>query len=328
MSLGNVLNKRKNARPKRVTSLTEMVAMLTRGLDEQVGKDGKKAVNQAGLYLRRLIAGLRDLRDVSVKIFKAGTGPVVENFKHGDGKLPKIIRRITKDREMYKGMTFKTRLTGGIREAIGYLNKNASLTVELGGYIIPFPGGASKFRKLADNDFSKELVNAGKKAVGKWKLKRRNLKTGKLETYQKAHLWGHGFGDEARDGIMYAPAEFNQFWQNKGVEAWIRELGEQARALKGNLVVRARATSYSPREIAAEAAKSAKKAGQPLNANNGEYLLKEVTYELMIESPHQPGVLQPLKTLEFKIPAPWEPKKSLGLPFDPNDLSSFPTTLF
>ena len=327
MSLAKTIKKRKRGAGKPVTTLGEMVTMLTRGLDETVGKDGSKAVNQAGIYLRRLIAGLKDLRSVAVKIYPVGAGPAILRLVPGSSKIPKFITRFEAGVELYKGMTFRTRLTGGIREAIGILNRNRSITVELGGYIFPFPDGASKFRKIAGNDFSTELKAAGKKAVGKWKLKRRNPVTGKIETYERAHLWGHGFGDEARDGIMYAPAEFNQFWQNKAVEAWIRNLGEQARALKGNLVLRARATSYSPGELT-EVARKSKAAGKRVRAGDGEYILKNVTYELMIESPTKPGVFQPLKKLEFEIPPPWKPDQPLKLPFDPNDPSSFPKSLF
>jgi hypothetical protein len=326
MGVGKRVNGRKRGRSRPVTTFTELVAMATRGVDEVVGKDGTKAVAQTSLYLRRLVAGLKDLRDVSVRIFRAGTGPAVRAFAPGGDTVPKIIRRVAKGVEPYHGMTFRTRLTGGIREAIGYLTPDRAVVVELGGYLFPFPGGASKFRDLG-NDFSGELKDAGKKAVGKWKLKRSNPATGKTETYEKAHLWGFIFGDEARDGIMYAPREFNQFWQSKKVEAWVEQLGKQVRALNGNLVLRARATSYSPGEITA-AAKGTKAAGEAVRAGQGEYLLKTVTYELMIESPQKPGVLQPFTELVFEIPPPWKPKEKLKLPSVDSDLAKLPSVLF
>lgn len=306
---------------KKIVSFSDLVAFATSGLDEAVGKDGTKALESMRRFLLLILVGLRKIRTVTARIFKVDTGPPVNPIIPGSPVKPSILRVLSGDHKPYRGMTFQTRLTGGIREARGILNADGSITVELGGYVFPFPGGASKFRKAAkENDFSKLLPDAGDKAVGKHRLRRRNSKTGELETYQKAHLVGHGFGDEARDGIMYAPAEFNQFWQNKGVEKWIRELGEQARALNGNLVIRARATSYSPREITEQIIKDGQEVGKRVRAGNGEYLLKEVRYELFLETPDKPGVFQDFHTLEFDVPPPWEPNRPLKLPFNPYEI--------
>ncbi|MBH0053126.1 MULTISPECIES: polymorphic toxin type 4 domain-containing protein [unclassified Salinibacterium] len=67
-----------------------------------------------------------------------------------------------------------------------------------------------------------------------------------LPGYERAHLWGPGFGDEAADGIMYAPRGVNQILQNLGVEGVIRQSAEQARAMGGRLLVEARAVSHPP----------------------------------------------------------------------------------
>lgn len=320
------VNARKPGRAPKPAGFVEMVSMMTKGVDEMVGPDGTRIVNMAGAHMRRVIQGLTHLRSVAVRLVPAGTGPAVARFFPGSGGSRRIIRTVSDDVRPYKKMTFETRLTGGIREAIGWLTRDNALVVELGGYIGRFPGGAAKFRN-AGNDFSTELKAAGKKAVGKWRLRRRNPATGKMETYERAHLWGFIFGDEARDGIMYAPAELNQFWQSKGVETWIRELGDQVHAMKGKLVLRARAESYSPAEITAAAAGTGS-AGEAVRAGHGEYLLKKVTYELFIESPQKPGILQPFTDLIFEIPPPWRPNERLKLPRIDSDLRRIPGASF
>lgn len=324
--LAKTIRKRAPGRSKKqLDTLGELVAVATSGLDEAVGRDGTKAVESMRRFLLQILAGLRKIRTVAARIFSVGTGPPVKRIIPGESTKPWILRKLEGDQKPFPGMTFETRLTGGVREARGILNADASITIDMGGYVFPFPGGASKFR-TADkaNDFSLLLPDASKKAVGKHRLQRRNPKTKKLETYERAHLWGHGFGDEARDGIMYAPAEFNQFWQNKGVERWIRELSVEARKLNGNLVIRARATSYSPREITQQLIKDGQEVGKRVRAGDGEYLLKEVTYELFIETPDKPGFLQPFHKLEFEIPPPWEPHTPLKLPFNPDEIDAIP----
>ncbi|MTH95322.1 polymorphic toxin type 4 domain-containing protein, partial [Roseibium sp. RKSG952] len=302
--LARAINRRKPA-PK-VKTFTDLVRLATRGLDDAVGQDGSRAAKEVSLYLRRLVAELKSVLTVSVRIFTPGSGPSILGYVPNSRRVPKIIKQLSGAKQTrYNGMTYWSRKTGGVREAIGVVNPDRSITVELGGYIFPFPGGASNFRKVSGNDYSLLLKPAGKKTVGKHPLKRKNPRNGKVETYERCHLWGHGFGDEARDGIMYGPAEFNQFWQNKNVEEYIRKLGEHARAMKGNLVLRAKATSYSPADIAAQTIKDGVQKGQKVRAGDGEFLLKEVTYELMIESPHKPGVFEPLHKLVFEIPPPW-----------------------
>ena len=43
-----------------------------------------------------------------------------------------------------------------------------------------------------------------------------------LGDWQAAHLWGPGFGDEAAAGMMLAPNDVNQIWQNQKVESFLR----------------------------------------------------------------------------------------------------------
>jgi hypothetical protein len=67
-----------------------------------------------------------------------------------------------------------------------------------------------------------------------------------LPGYERAHLWGPGFGDEAADGIMYAPRDVNQYLQNLGIEGVIRQTARDARARGGRVWVTAKATSHPP----------------------------------------------------------------------------------
>lgn len=62
---------------------------------------------------------------------------------------------------------------------------------------------------------------------------------GEVASYQAAHLWGPGFGDEAYAGVLLAPAEFNLKWQNAGIEDRIRDLFEYADRFGAELHLRA-----------------------------------------------------------------------------------------
>jgi hypothetical protein len=65
------------------------------------------------------------------------------------------------------------------------------------------------------------------------------------DNYEAAHLWGPGFGDEAKAGIMFAPKQVNQELQNRLVEGEIRGLFQEAKANGGVVAVRAAAVAYS-----------------------------------------------------------------------------------
>ena len=46
--------------------------------------------------------------------------------------------------------------------------------------------------------------------------------------WENAHLWGPGFGDEAAAGMMKAPRSVNQWYQNEGIEGWMRDVRKAA----------------------------------------------------------------------------------------------------
>ncbi|GAB2686951.1 polymorphic toxin type 4 domain-containing protein [Nocardia thraciensis] len=62
--------------------------------------------------------------------------------------------------------------------------------------------------------------------------------------WQAAHLWGPRWGDEAAAGIMLAPEQVNQIWQNRGVERFLDELRNEAVRRGGEIELRAVATSH------------------------------------------------------------------------------------
>jgi hypothetical protein len=105
-----------------------------------------------------------------------------------------------------------------------------------------------------------------------------------LKNYDLAHLWGPGFGDEALDGIMYAPAEVNRIWQNRGAEDFLRRLQRQARAQGGTIELTAQAVSH------------------PRLTWRGHEILKEVSYSFDIR--HADGSRELIAQINLHIPPP------------------------
>lgn len=69
-----------------------------------------------------------------------------------------------------------------------------------------------------------------------------------LSTYEAAHLWGPGFGDEAAAGIFLAPRELNQRWQSQGIEGFLRGLRDLAHGTSTRIWLIAKAVSH-PRDV-------------------------------------------------------------------------------
>jgi hypothetical protein len=116
----------------------------------------------------------------------------------------------------------------------------------------------------------------------------KDLPSGKdidLIDYEVAHLWGPGFGDEAFDGMMYAPKEVNQIWQNKKIETRLRQLRDLAASEGATIQLSASAESY------------------PLETWRGHQILKEVTYHFEIKfSDGRPSEL--IAEVNIEIPSP------------------------
>ena len=145
--------------------------------------------------------------------------------------------------------------TGGIREIGSFRRPDRSLEVSMQGVLLP---GLVRSAPTTPNYNAEALRGSD---VG-------------LSDYEVAHLWGPGFGDEARDGMMLAPREVNQAFQNHGIESRLRELQTQARAQGGTILVFATAE------------------GHPLGTPpaRGEDMLSHASYRFELSVPNQEPV--------------------------------------
>jgi Domain of unknown function (DUF4157)/Bacterial toxin 4 len=156
---------------------------------------------------------------------------------------------------MFSNADLRTAGTGGIESITQRVNaSNQTVVIIEGRLLAPIAN-----RSLNAPNFNKEKV---------WQTLRGEHG---LPTWQAAHLWGPGFGDEAAAGIMLAPSDVNLIWQNQGVESFLRDLQEMAAVEGASVHVRAVAISQ-PRTIAGGAA------------------LAEVQYEFSIERANGPSV--------------------------------------
>ena len=108
----------------------------------------------------------------------------------------------------------------------------------------------------------------------------------KLAEWEAAHLWGPGFGDEAAAGMMLAPKEVNQVWQNRGVEQFLRELRGIAAAEGWEIHVRAVARSHA----------------RTFAGGMGDSLMQSVQYDFSVGRPGGPK--QPFGQVSFSVGTP------------------------
>jgi hypothetical protein len=91
--------------------------------------------------------------------------------------------------------------------------------------------------------------------------------------WERLHLWGPGFGDEAAAGMMWGPRSVNQIYQNRGVEGYVRDLAELAQRHGGRTRVRATAVSWE------------NPTPSGWHAPQGEHFLKRAEYEITLVRP-------------------------------------------
>ena len=91
---------------------------------------------------------------------------------------------------------------------------------------------------------------------------------GLSDDWELAHLWPPRFGDEAAAGIMWAPQEMNQDFQNHKVEPWLQGLRSSSHSAA--IEITAIAASWCPKFLAAK--------GNP--DYKGAEFLKWVCYEV------------------------------------------------
>lgn len=156
--------------------------------------------------------------------------------------------------------------TGGILSIRGERGSDGTTAIEIKGELQPpLP------RNLAPN-YNDDALKAS------------DLADATVAGYEAAHLWGPGYGDEARDGIMLAPREVNQWLQNEGIESRLREL-KQLAGPGATVLVTARAESH------------------PTNTTRGHQFLKHVSYRFAIQIP---GERRPREVgqVDIDVPAP------------------------
>ena len=111
-----------------------------------------------------------------------------------------------------------------------------------------------------------------------------------LPTWEAAHLWGPGFGDEAAAGMFLASSEANQAFQNNGVEAFARSLHAAAKARGGEVRIHATAVGHGPQHA-------------------GGMALAEVHYEIYIKPSGGPPELMGTASFACDPPPGGKPHK-------------------
>ncbi|MHC2499184.1 hypothetical protein ACVI8K_006100 [Bradyrhizobium barranii subsp. barranii] len=112
-----------------------------------------------------------------------------------------------------------------IRKELPLDPKSHTLTLISGKLLEPLWRGSPSTRpngKIQAPDFNK--IHRIKSLSGDVKKRYPNI-----SQFEMGHAWGPGFGDEAFVGMMWVPKEVNQYLQNRGIEARIRELYEDTK---------------------------------------------------------------------------------------------------
>jgi len=164
----------------------------------------------------------------------------------------------------------RTAETGGVRSIHYLLTKDNRVSVVIEGRLQPAIAGRAA---NAPNYNTEQL----------WAILRDEHH---VPGWEAAHLWGPGFGDEAAAGIMLAPREVNQIWQNQGIEKFLRELRATAAEEHATVEVRAVATSL-PRGF---------------DGGAGDSFLSHVEYEFWLVG--QDGAKTGRAHVEFSVDPP------------------------
>jgi uncharacterized membrane protein HdeD (DUF308 family) len=96
------------------------------------------------------------------------------------------------------------------------------------------------------------------------------------KNWQRLHLWGPGFGDEAAAGMMWGPRKVNLVWQNESIESYIRQLATLNQRYGGTTRLKATAIAWEDPTPGG------------FKAPQGENFLKRVEYVVTLQRPGQP----------------------------------------
>ncbi|MEX8521101.1 MAG: DUF4157 domain-containing protein [Leptothrix sp. (in: b-proteobacteria)] len=135
-------------------------------------------------------------------------------------------------------------------------------------------GGATPPGKVRAPEYNKSYVS--------------NKAAGLSSEWENAHLWGPGFGDEAGAGMMKAPKSINQWYQNEGIEGWLRDMRKGAPA-GARIDVQATA-------VARDMSTSAWQPKVPVD------FLDHVEYRITVHAPAEPPL-----TIRVDLQAPMPP---------------------
>ncbi len=137
--------------------------------------------------------------------------------------------------------------SGGIESIVARETIDGNLTVQISGRVQP--GTLARTKKAAGPD--KPLAPSFNNKTGSL-FKADELGGLSADDWERAHLWGPGFGDEAAAGLWYASEEVNQDLQNKVVEGFIRTLAEQAEENGGHVDVTVTGERFDSDELPSE----------------------------------------------------------------------------
>ncbi|BDU40789.1 polymorphic toxin type 4 domain-containing protein [Vibrio nigripulchritudo] len=225
----------------------------TKGMSKAVSEysDALKAAKKRGAYLR------------AKKMLNSATKPVkaILDIKDKGDWLPAAPKnaKIWLSMKLDQKKWAQTRLTGAIQEMRAIIFPNKQVQFDIAGEVKP---SISSIRGEKGMDFKDELPSPSKKRYNGHSLK----------GFERAHLWGHGFGDEAKLGLMYAPKALNQEVQGFGIEMFIRDLQLLAQHEGRKVFCHCRALSHPP------------KGKSNLSPGKGELLISDVFYEVTYEA--------------------------------------------
>jgi hypothetical protein len=172
--------------------------------------------------------------------------------------------------------------TGGIESIVARSTSEGRLAVTIEGEVLP--------QRLARRA---EDVTATRRRAPDFNRSRPWLfsaaEAGLDESWQRLHLWGPGFGDEAAAGMMWGPRSLNYVWQNQSVESYIRQLSELAARRGGRVRVRATAISWETPTPGG------------FVSPHGENFLKHVEYDVTLI---RPGEADTSIRISLEVPEP------------------------
>jgi hypothetical protein len=106
------------------------------------------------------------------------------------------------------------------------------------------------------------------------------------KAWEKSHAVGPGFGDEAAAGLMEAPKDMNQLFQNRGVEGWMRDLYQLVKTRGGKVTYK---VSVAPWKFPTPAGWS---------PTSGAEFLRSASYRVQVEFP---GAVSQPPAIEISI---------------------------